>query len=57
MAQDPPKSRPEPPQPRRTGNPQPDSSVYGGQWGGGDNPPPAEPGRPDRPEPIRRPSK
>lgn len=52
MAHEPPKSRPQTPQPRRIANPQPDSSVYGGQWGGGDQPP-ADVGKPDRPQPIR----
>lgn len=57
MAQDPPKVRPEPPPPDRVANPQPGSSVYGGRWGGGDQPTPGETGQPDRPEPIRPPSK
>jgi hypothetical protein len=33
MANPPPKSRPEPPAPQRPANPQPDDSVYGGEWG------------------------
>lgn len=53
MAQDPPKSRPEPPKPRRLANPQPTSSVYGGQWGGGGGAQtPDQTGQPDRPAPI-----
>ena len=51
-----PKTPPPTPQPGRVANPQPDASVYGGRWGGGDNSP-GETGQPDRPEPIRPPSK
>lgn len=57
MAQEQPKSRPEAPRPRRVGNPQPGSSVYGGQWGGGGKQDPGKTGQPDRPEQIRPPSK
>jgi hypothetical protein len=51
-----PKTPPEAP-PRRVANPQPGSSVYGGRWGGGGDNSPGETGQPDRPEPIRPPSK
>ena len=57
MAKDPPKVRPEAPRPDRVANPQPGSSVYGGQWGGGGQPSAGKTGQPDRPEPIPPPGK
>jgi hypothetical protein len=52
MANPQPKSRPEPPRPERAANPQPGSSVYGGQWGSSGKQNDEQTGKPDRPGPI-----
>jgi hypothetical protein len=54
MAQEQPRSRPEPAEPsRRPGQPKPPESVYGDQWGSSGKQGDGEKGQPDRPEPIR----